>query len=255
MKVILIGYGKMGQSIYHLLNKSSKHQVIAIIDHSSHIDDDLNFEKQLTPELCKKADVAIEFTKPEASLKNIKICLENSLPVVVGTTGWYQDMYQVQEWVDKYSGTCIWAENFAVGVQLFMQIVRQASSLLNSYPSFDIAIHESHHNQKLDAPSGTAYMLAKEVISQVDRKQAVTSASNDVEDPSLLQISSSRIGFEVGTHSVAFDSENEVIELIHRSRDRTALSQGAIYAAEKAIKRKGLMHFSQLLNQPDGVCV
>lgn len=255
MKILLIGYGKMGQELHALIQDSSNDQVVGIIDPAPLNIQNISCYQSLSPQACQNADIAIEFTGPDHSVSNIKMCADYQLPIIVGTTGWHDKLEEIEAYVQDKKSSCIWAENFAVGVQLFFEIVAHASALLNNHESFDLAIHESHHNQKKDAPSGTAIQLAQEVLSKVSRKTRWERSSSVQSPNDILQVSSTRIGSEVGTHSLFFDSPNESISLTHHSKDRKALAKGALLAASMVKGLQGVYHFRELLNKKVEVLV
>lgn len=255
MKILLIGYGKMGKELHELIHASSNNQVVGIVDPAPLNIQNVKCYPSLSSEACQEADVAIEFTRPEQAVSNIKICADHQLPIIVGTTGWYEKLQVIEAYVQDKKSSCIWAENFAIGVQLFFEIVSHASALLNNHESFDLAIHESHHNQKKDAPSGTAIQLAQEVLSNVNRKKKWEQSSSGDCSSDVLQVSSTRIGSEVGTHSLLIDSPNESITLTHQSKDRKALAKGALLAASMVKGLQGVYHFRQLLNNQVEVLV
>src|SRR5690606_5720782 len=121
-------------------------------------------------ELIKTCDVAIEFSQPESVVKNIQTCLENNIPVVIGTTGWNQQIESVSSLCKNKNGALFYASNFSVGVNLFFEINKQLAKLMNQFEDYNVSISEIHHVHKLDAPSGTAITLAEQILENLKRK-------------------------------------------------------------------------------------
>jgi 4-hydroxy-tetrahydrodipicolinate reductase len=228
MKIALSGYGKMGMMVEYAATARG-HQIVAKID---------PFAASATyKKVCKEAldgaDAMIEFSNPEAAVGNIEAALANKTPVVVGTTGWYQNLKRVEKAVAESGVALVYGTNYSVGVQLFYKIVAEAARLMNEFPEYDVGGFEIHHNRKLDAPSGTAKTMAGIIMENLKRK---TSLVTDLESrkplPEEMQVGSLRVGFVPGTHTVVFDSEADTIELTHRARNREGLALGAVRAAE-----------------------
>src|ERR1700744_3780541 len=199
MKIALLGYGKMGK-IIEKIAISRKHEVVLIIDH-----DNIN---DLTTENLQKADVAIEFSTPATVLSNIGHCFKAGIPVVVGTTGWYDQMDAVQKQCEEDNGTIIYGSNYSVGVNVFFHVNKVLAKLMNNYPYYEVQVEEIHHTQKLDAPSGTAITIAEGIIENLDAKKnwvnvlvADGKDSDDNVGNSALLIESYRMDSVPGTHT------------------------------------------------------
>lgn len=227
MKIALVGYGKMGRAIEQVALQRN-HQITARFDITNNKNGD-----GLTAESLRHADVAIEFSNPECAVRNIERLLDQSIPVVVGTTGWYDRMDDVSALVTRTGGTLIYSPNFAPGVNLFFRLVERAAELLSHFPEFDPYLFESHHRMKIDAPSGTALKV----------EEALRRSYGEC-TPRTVSL---RAGHIPGTHEVGFDSPAETIQIIHTARNRESFASGAILAAEMASGRKGLHQFSDLL--------
>jgi len=238
MKIALLGYGKMG----HIIEKIAtdrKHEIVLKIDYDNIHD--------LTPENLAKADAAIEFSTPATVLSNIKACFETGIPVVVGTTGWYNELEQVKQSCEAADGSMIYASNFSVGVNVFFYVNRVLAKMMNNYPYYDVQVEEIHHTQKLDSPSGTAITIAEGIIDNLDRKEDwvnVLSADGDetADDnikSSQVLIESFRMNNVPGTHTVVYDSEVDTIELKHTAHNRNGFALGAVMAAEWIQGKKG----------------
>lgn len=232
MKIALIGYGKMGK----LLEKTAKqnnHSIVAKIDSSS----------KLTTQSADKileADICIDFSHPHAVLQNLTAIACQGKNVIVGTTGWYDQITSAQEIVRKHGIGFLYAPNFSIGITLFLQIVEEAAKLINNHPEYDVGGYEMHHSQKADFPSGTAKAIVKSLIENIERKtNPVYDLKNRKLLPHELHFGSVRYGSIPGTHTVLFDSPTDTITITHEARNRDGFAQGAIKAAEWLIGKKG----------------
>ena len=155
MKIALIGYGKMGHIIEEIA-KSRGHEVVCAID--------IQNQEDFDSEAFRTADVAIEFTTPKTCLGNVRKCLERGVTVVVGSTGWYNELPKVEQEVKEANGALFWASNFSIGVAIFSAVNRYLAKIMNQFPQYDVEMEETHHVHKLDHPSGTAITLAEEIV-------------------------------------------------------------------------------------------
>lgn len=191
-------------------------------------------------------DVAIEFTQPEAAPKNIRKCFAHKVPVVVGTTGWYDHYDTVSSEANKFDGALLAATNFSVGVNVFFEINRRLAKLLNHHANYDAKIEEIHHTEKLDSPSGTAISIAEGILDETDRK---TNWVNNLSDnPTDLEIISKREPNVPGTHTVNFASEIDSIEIKHTAHNRRGFALGAVLAAEFLAGKQGIYKMADVLN-------
>ena len=238
MKIALIGYGKMGKTIEKLA-KDRGHEIGAIIDPIK--------DGGLTREKMKGIDVAIEFSRPEAAVSNIKNCIAWGIPIVSGTTGWLDKMPEVQTELDHHPDSAFfYASNYSLGVNVFFELNKRLAQMMNPMKEYDVIMEEIHHTQKLDAPSGTGITLAKGVIDNLDRKSSwVNEEASNSTDISLL---SKRIDSVPGTHSIKYTSEIDDIEIIHTAHSRRGFAIGAVIAAEWSIGKKGLLSMEQMMN-------
>lgn len=198
LKLGLIGYGKMGK----MVEKSALLRSHAIA----------------APEA---ADILIDFTHPDVVLENLEKYASMGKSIVVGTTGWYDKLPEVEKLVAKYQIGLLWAPNFSLGVNLFLQVVKEAAARYLSHPEYKVAGVEWHHDQKKDAPSGTALALQKAI-----------------EKP--CEFASVRLGTINGIHEVMFDSEADLITLRHEAKNRQGFALGAVKAAEWLYGKKGI---------------
>jgi 4-hydroxy-tetrahydrodipicolinate reductase len=227
MKFALIGYGK-GDQI-----------VLKISD--SNIAD-------LTIENLRKADVAIEFTRPDAAIGNINLCFEAGVPVVVGTTAWLDKLPEVKKACDAKNGALFYAPNFSIGVNIFFEINRKLAAIMNSQPQYDVSMEEIHHTEKLDAPSGTAIKAAELVLLEFKRKTAWQLAGGKIVEGNPLLITAKREPHVPGTHIVTYSSEADEIQIIHQAKTRRGFAEGAVMAARWLPGRKGVYEMKDLLS-------
>jgi 4-hydroxy-tetrahydrodipicolinate reductase len=176
-------------------------------------------------EALRAADVVIAFTVPESAVADIELCLEAGTPVVVGTTGWYDELDAVKSRVREQGGTLLHAPNFSMGVALVKSLLERAAEMLPRLEGFDVSMTETHHAAKKDAPSGTALLL----------KGALERGGF----PRPIDVASTRVGFVPGIHSVGFDGPAETITLTHTVRDRATFAHGALVAARWVRGRRG----------------
>ena len=201
-------------------------------------------------EKIKAADVAIEFTMPESAVKNIKTCFDYNVPVVVGTTGWYESYNEVVEESKKKKGCLFTATNFSLGVNIFFKLNEYLAKLMNNFSDYSIKMDEVHHTQKLDAPSGTAITLAHGIIEEVYRKDkwlSIEEGNNQIPDALELPIHSFREDNVPGTHSIHYDSPIDSIEIKHTAHSRKGFALGAVLAAEFIKGKKGILGMNDML--------
>ena len=238
MKIALLGYGKMGKIIEKIAT-DRKHEIVLTIS-SDKLD-------ELTVENLQKADVAIEFSTPATALSNIELCISAGVPVVIGTTGWYNEIPRIKQECEQANSAIIYASNFSVGVNIFFHVNQILAKLMNNYPYYDVQVEEIHHTQKLDSPSGTAITIAEGIISNNDQKKdwvnilsadGAETADDNIKNDELL-IESFRIDSVPGTHTVIYDSEVDMIEFRHTAHNRSGFALGAVLAAEWIKGKKG----------------
>ena len=236
MKIALIGYGKMGRAIEEIAVQKS-HEIVLKIDSS-------NRDDMITANL-QKADVAIEFTSPHSAVQNIKKCLDAGVPVVSGSTGWLQHWNEVKQYCEDKNGALLYASNFSVGVNLFFEVNKYLSQLMQSYNDYDVMIEEIHHTQKRDAPSGTAITLAEQILH--DAKQKKRWVNEEAKNKDELQIISRRTDLAPGTHVIKYISNIDDIEIKHTAHNRTGFAAGAVMAATFLQNKKGIYTMKDVL--------
>uniref|UniRef100_UPI0040561EB5 4-hydroxy-tetrahydrodipicolinate reductase n=1 Tax=Alistipes sp. TaxID=1872444 RepID=UPI0040561EB5 len=235
MRVAIIGYGKMGHEIEQVL-LSRGHSVALIIDQNNAHD--------LCAEKLAEVDVAIEFTTPTTAYSNVRTCIECGTPVVSGTTGWHEQLAELQALCRERGSSMIWSSNYSLGVNITFRLNRYLAELMNRFESYNVAIEEIHHTQKKDAPSGTAISLANDILERVERKQKWV--NEPTEEADAIEITSLREGTVPGTHTVTYLSEDDKIEIKHTLFSRRALALGAVVAAEFVATRKGVFTIDDL---------
>ncbi|KIO76929.1 dihydrodipicolinate reductase [Pedobacter lusitanus] len=244
MNIALIGYGKMGQIIERFAIERG-HEVVLKIGRDNLAD--------LTVSNLRKADVAIDFSTPDAAINNIYTCFEANVPLVVGTTGWYGQLQEIKDECLRGNNTLLYGSNFSIGVNLFFHINEVLAKVMNNYPVYDVQVEEIHHTQKLDSPSGTAMTLAEGIIENLDRKSEWVNELDgnptiDVLKQEQVLIASQRIENIPGTHTVIYSSEVDEIELKHTAHNRAGFALGAVVAAEWLQNKQGFYNISDIFN-------
>ena len=234
MNIALIGYGKMGREVEQVAKEKGL-KVVTIFTEENNAGG-----LGITPDSLNGADVCIDFSMPKSVLDNIEAVAECGKSIVVGTTGWYDKLEQVKKLVKEKKIGFLYASNFSLGVNVFTQIVTNASRLFERYSDYDVSIHEVHHKGKADSPSGTALSLGSAVLHAFKRKTEILhETSHEQIKPHQLHITSTRVGRIAGTHTVLFDSEYDSIELVHRAKSRRGFALGAVVAAEWLKGKRG----------------
>jgi 4-hydroxy-tetrahydrodipicolinate reductase len=231
MNIALIGYGKMGKEI-EAVAVAAGDTIVRTFD----------IDRPADAAALSEADVCIEFSTPDTVVRNIEIAIEARKDIVVGTTGWHASLPEVRSLVEKSGQSgLLYSANFSIGVNMFFRIVSAAGDLMRNASEYDPYIHELHHRQKTDSPSGTALRLAEILLSRIERKShSVTQRMDGKISPDALHVSSTRVGTFAGTHTVGFDSESDLIELTHTARNRRGFARGAVLAARWLHGRKGV---------------
>lgn len=244
MKIVILGYGKMGQLIEKFALKRG-HEIALIVDAHN--------RETITAEDLADADIAIDFSTPDAALANISLCFEADLPLVVGTTGWYEHLQEVKETCLEANQSLLYGSNFSIGVNIFFHINRLLAKAVSPYQQYDVQVEEIHHIHKLDAPSGTAITIAEGIIENSDVKktwvnQVVGSDEEVVNQPNELLIESLRIEEVPGTHTVLYSSEVDQIEFKHTAHNRDGFALGAVVAAEWLYGKKGFYQVTEIFD-------
>jgi 4-hydroxy-tetrahydrodipicolinate reductase len=235
MNIVLFGYGKMGKEIEAIALKRN-HTIVLKIDKDN--------RGSIAQQDLKKADVAIEFSTPHTVIDNIITCMNAQLPIVVGTTGWHQDLDKVNQLVKEKNGSLFYASNFSLGVNLFFKVNTYLAELMNKYEDYEVSMEEIHHVHKLDKPSGTAITLANQIIEKINRKSAWSITNANSTD---LFIKDVREGEVPGTHIIKYQSDIDDIEIMHKAHNRKGFALGAVVAAEFLHGKKGVYTMSDII--------
>ena len=250
MKIAIIGYGKMGKIIEQIA-RSQGHEITAIVDpFAEDAPPGIQISKTIAQADLDSTDAAIEFSSPDAAVANIIALVEKKIPIVTGTTGWYERMDEVRKAVERADSALLWSSNFSIGVNLFYRIAWYAAEQINKFPEYDVGGFEVHHNKKLDSPSGTAKILAEGVLSKIERKKKIVwETMNRKPQDDELHFPSLRMGSVPGTHSLFFDSPADTIEITHTARSREGFASGAVQAAKwlASEKRRGIFTIDEML--------
>lgn len=239
MNIALYGYGKMGKAIEQVA-VAREHQVILRVDHAN----------AGTPPT--GADVAIEFSSPSTAMDNMRLCLAHKVPVVVGSTGWYDHLGEIRSLVQEKQGSLLWASNFSIGVNLFFKLNGYLAGLMDGQPGYAARIDETHHVHKLDAPSGTAITLARDIDLKSGRHSGWVREEKEMkgvkEVDERVPIRSERIGEVPGTHTVTWTGAEDKITITHEAFGRQGFATGAVVAAEWLRGRTGLFTMNNVLD-------
>ena len=231
MKIALLGYGKMGKAIEKIaLNRG--HQIILKVDENT-----TSYDISIV-------DIAIDFSTPTIAFKNISNSINNNIPVISGTTGWYQDYDKVTELCKEKNGAFIAATNFSLGVNIFFELNENLAKMMANLKEYDCSIEEIHHTEKLDAPSGTAITLAEGIIKNTDKKEWELNVTNSGDS---LPIIAKRIPNVSGTHAINYKSQIDTLEIKHTAHNREGFALGAVIAAEWLLDKKGVYTMKNVL--------
>jgi 4-hydroxy-tetrahydrodipicolinate reductase len=230
-RIAIIGDGKMGKAIASLAGERGW-KVTAMLGAK-----ESDGGRGITTTALGKPDVAVEFTEPDSAVSNISSCLRAKVPVVAGTTGWYQALPEVTRVAEETGTGLLWSPNFSLGVNVLLELARYAGTLMRKVEGFDAHIVETHHTRKKDAPSGTASAIAREAGEGLGR---------------VVPITSVRTGEVPGTHELIFDGTFEQLTLTHVARDRRVFAEGAVRAADWLVGRKGVFTMKDVLSGETG---
>ncbi len=231
MKIGLFGYGKMGKMIEQIALQRG-HTIVAKVDIDTK---EIDFQNM---------DVAIDFSTPDAAFNNITSCFENNVPVISGTTGWLGNFEKALDVCNKHNGAFIYASNFSLGVNVFFELNSYLAKMMSALDQYKVSMEEIHHTQKLDAPSGTAITLAEGIIENTAYQN--WNMENIGED--IVPIKSKREGTVPGTHTIAYNSKVDSIEIKHTAHNREGFALGAVIAAEWIQGKTGVFSMKDVLN-------
>lgn len=230
MKIALLGYGKMGKVIERIALERG-HEIVLRKGSSDSFDG------------LETADVAIDFSIPDAAVGNISACLNGNVPVISGTTGWLEQYHDMAQLCEEKKGAFIYGSNFSLGVNIFFELNTHLAKMMANLKQYKVSMEEIHHTQKLDAPSGTAITLAKDIIANSDYSS--WAIGNPKEDE--IFIDAKRIQGVPGTHSVFYTSDVDTIEIKHTAHSREGFALGAVIAAEWLAGKTGIYTMKDVL--------
>ncbi len=231
MNIALLGYGKMGKAIEKIA-LSRGHTIV------------LKTSKTSGNEIIK-ADVAIDFSIPNAAVNNITNCLNNNIPIISGTTGWLKSYQNMVSLCNDKNGAFIYASNFSLGANIFFELNKTLAKMMASLNQYKASIEEIHHTEKLDAPSGTAISLAKDIINENEKYDDWKLNENET---GKITIKAKRVPKVSGTHSIKYKNNIDTINITHEAHNREGFALGAIVAAEWIINKKGVYTMRDVLN-------
>jgi 4-hydroxy-tetrahydrodipicolinate reductase len=239
MKIALIGYGKMGKAIEEIAI-SRGHQIIQRI----------SSENPIQSADLSQVDMAIEFTRPELAVEHIKFCVNQQIPIVVGTTAWQDKLASVREFVNSEKGALLHASNFSVGINIFFEINKTLARLMSNHLEYQIEAEEIHHVQKLDAPSGTAVSLLNDILIE-NKNYSDWQLVSDFGDAvaNKIPIIAKREPDVPGTHEINYSSEIDTISIKHIAHNRKGFALGAVLAAEFLKGKTGVYTMSDVLKK------
>lgn len=236
MNIALIGYGKMGHAIERIATERG-HNIVLRISSSN--------KDEMTDVNLQKADVVIEFTRPEVAKENVLKCLDAGVAVVCGTTGWNDEVVKAEMKAAEKGVAFLQASNFSVGVNIFFEVNKLLATLMSEHPEYSVSIEETHHTQKKDAPSGTAITLAEQALENLKRIQHWVKGES--EEQGVMPVISHRTENVPGTHSVKYSSAIDDIEIIHTAHNRDGFAMGAVLAAEFIAGKQGIFTMKDVL--------
>ncbi|MBR7175947.1 MAG: 4-hydroxy-tetrahydrodipicolinate reductase [Bacteroidales bacterium] len=242
MKIILLGYGKMGHEVERIALQRG-HEIIARIDK----DKDIEIQRLRGSETHET--VAIEFSTPATALENINLCFDMNIPVVCGTTGWYEHLNDVKARCKKENQALFYAPNFSIGMNIMFMLNKQLAKITEKY-DYKLSLTETHHIHKIDKPSGTAVRLAEDIIENNNNYNSwqLTVDNEQLIVDNVLPIDAIREGDVFGIHEVKAESDCDVIQVRHEAFSRKGFATGAVVAAEFLIGKKGIYTMNNLLN-------
>lgn len=235
MKIILIGYGKMGKAIEKEANIKG-HDIVLTIKKTKDIKilEKYNF------------DVIIEFSNPQSAFENIKKCLEYKKPIICGTTGWLEKYNDIIKICKIKDGTLLYSSNFSIGMNIFFNINNRLSYLINKYyNNYNIEIEEIHHKKKIDLPSGSSISLANNIKKNINN---INGWVLNKTEKNKINIKSKRENNIVGTHIINYILNMDKIKIKHEAKDRKIFAIGTIIASEWIIGKKGIFSMKDVIN-------
>ncbi len=227
----------MGKEVEKIA-KERNHEVVCIIDS----DEDWQEEN----DNLKEVQVAIEFSTPNTAVANTLRCFELNIPVVIGSTGWYEQLDELKSICLSNQQSMFYAPNFSIGVNVFFRLNQELAQMMNHFDEYDVSIEETHHIYKQDSPSATALRLASDLISNLSRKEKWLKST--LTRPDEIGVKSFREGNIPGIHIVNYESDCDTLEIKHTAINRKGFAMGAVKSAEWLSDKKGVFEMKDLLN-------
>jgi 4-hydroxy-tetrahydrodipicolinate reductase len=245
MKIALLGYGKMGKAIEKVATAKG-HDIVYKVNMENAFD--------FMPISLQNVDVAIDFSMPSAAVDNILKCFEAKVPIIVGTTGWYDQFEMIREKCLSEGQSMVYSTNFSIGVNIFYKLNKILAKMMSEQPDYDVMIEEVHHTEKKDHPSGTALSLVNQILAENKSKTEwkgrllynENMPSQSVK-PNELLIESKRVGDVTGDHTVRYESMIDEIGITHKAKSRYGFAKGAVFASEWIQGKKGLFTMEDIL--------
>lgn len=229
MQISIIGYGRMGKEV----EKQSS-------NFSLKVSKIINTQQELEDTSFSSDEIAIEFSTPESVIRNIELLSEKRISVICGTTGWQNNLDYIKKLVQRKKIGFLYASNFSIGVNIFLNIVKASSKLIDAFEDYDVLAHEMHHKNKKDSPSGTALTMGQILLENIDRKKIlITDKLNRKLKENEIHLSSTRGGDVIGKHITMYDSIYDSIEITHTGKDRSAYAIGALKCAQWLYDKEG----------------
>lgn len=242
MKIALAGTGNTGTAI-ETMARNMGHEIVVRFNSGNPV------LAQQNDKILQQCDVVIDFSQPALALPHITHYCKNNVQVVMGTTGWYTQLTQVQQLLDQHTCGLLYAPNFSIGVAVLSRLIEKAAGIIDKLPEYDIGVHEAHHLQKLDSPSGTALHLANMLVDNISRKKRIEPETQHQRIAAdALHVTSQRLGHVFGRHTITFDSPYDQISISHDAKNRNGFALGALRAAEWLDGKQGLYTLDDLLN-------
>jgi 4-hydroxy-tetrahydrodipicolinate reductase len=240
MNIVLLGYGRMGQEVERVATERN-HTIAATYDINNPLSEFSSRDVQ-------DINCFIDFSTADAAVRHIRMLTPLHVPLVVGTTGWNKELPELTRLIASNGGSLFHTSNFSIGANLFLRLAETAAGLIDKFPEYDVAVHETHHVMKKDAPSGTALTLAEKIISKLRRKHSIAAGIPDRQlRPDELLVTSSRVGSVTGIHTVTINSSADTIDLTMTAHSRSGFAHGAVLAAEWMQGRKGVFTMEDFL--------
>lgn len=231
MNIGLFGYGKMGKMIEQIAQERG-HTIVARVDVDT---EEIPYQSM---------DVAIDFSTPTSAFNNITSCFKHGVPVICGTTGWLENFEKAADICNEQKSAFIYASNFSLGVNVFFELNAYLAKMMKGLSQYQVSLEEIHHTQKLDAPSGTAITLAEGIIANT----AYEDWQLDQNGENTIPVTSKREGSVPGTHTIAYGSHVDHIEIKHTAHNREGFALGAVIASEWVQDKEGVFSMKDVLN-------